>query len=137
MTGLPLAEAAQALDVSPATLRRWIRRGCPVLCRGSRGRGHQMLIDPAQVAAWRQAGDADAMVMELSAQVPETLATAMLQALQQARDVNKIRLASILCGAWYLGASGVLDLLRERNPDIGVEPLEPESIRRLRKIAGI
>ena len=135
MTGLALEAAARELGVSPGTLRRWIRRGCPVVCRGRRGRGHQMLIDPGAVQQWRQAGDRDAMVMELAAQVPETLATAMLQALQQAQGPHKRALAGSLAAAWYLGSCAILDSLRERVPTVPELQTAPEAITRLQKIA--
>lgn len=134
-SGMPIEAAAQALDVSVPTLRRWIRRGCPVLCRGSRGRGHALLLDPGQVTAWRQAGDVEAMTLELAAQVPDVLANAMLQALQQAQGPHKRQLAGSLTAAWYFASCVILDNLREKVPTVPELVAAPEAITRLQKIA--
>lgn len=56
MSGVPIAQAAQALDVSSITLRRWIAQGCPVARRGGRGRGRATLVDVQAVRAWREGG---------------------------------------------------------------------------------
>jgi len=45
------AEIAQLFDVSPQSVDGWIRRGCPVLERG--GRGKQWVMDVIAVSEWR------------------------------------------------------------------------------------
>lgn len=48
----PLAAAAVDLEISPETLRRWVRAGCPAV-QGGHGRGKGSRIDVAAVRAWR------------------------------------------------------------------------------------
>ncbi len=48
-------ELADALNVTPATIRSWVRRGCPVFRRGQKG-GRMNLYREAAVRRWREAG---------------------------------------------------------------------------------
>jgi len=80
MTGLPLHAAADALGIRPGTLRRWIKRDCPVAARGRRGRGCATLVDPAAVRAWREAGAVEPSLREeLRRAIPQTIADAALE----------------------------------------------------------
>lgn len=54
MTGaVSLTAAAASLDVSAATVRRWIRQGAPCARQGDYGRGHSARVVVAEIAAWR------------------------------------------------------------------------------------
>lgn len=133
---LPLEQAAQVLGVRPGTLRRWVREGCPTACPGRRGRGHALLIDPTQVRQWREAGDRQALAMELASALPEVMAAATEKAWMEAEGIDRRRLAGVMAASWYLAACSVLDALRNTCPsvpDVG-RPL-PEAIERLEKIA--
>jgi hypothetical protein len=52
MTGNP-AEAAKFFRRDPASIRRWIALGCPVVRRGGKGPGRAALLDFVAVAKWR------------------------------------------------------------------------------------
>ena len=134
-TGLPLAEAAQALGVRQGTLRRWIRQGCPVASRGRRGRGHAVLLDPAAVRQWREAGERERIFLELAAAVPHVLAHAAAKSFRLAEGLDKRRLAGALAATWYVSASAVLDHLRQQCPAVPEVADVPEEIASLRKIA--
>lgn len=48
-----IAETARHFGVSPGTVRRWVRAGCPTLAPGSSGRGNGSLFDLPAVSRWR------------------------------------------------------------------------------------
>ncbi len=48
-------EIAEKFEISLTTLDGWIRRGCPVVTRGARGK--DWALDPDQVQAWREQRD--------------------------------------------------------------------------------
>ena len=78
----PFRQAAQELQVHPATLRRWLREGAPQVRRGRRGKGGAALIDVAAIRAWRGQGAASATTIParvLAAEVPELLASAICE----------------------------------------------------------
>lgn len=133
--GLPLAAAAQALGIPQGTLRRWMREGCPVAARGRRGRGHAVLLDPAAVRQWREAGERERIYLELAGAVPAVLAEAAAESLRQAQGLDKKRLAGTLAASWYLGTTAVLDHMREQCPAVPDVTDVPEQIEQLRKIA--
>lgn len=133
---LPIPEAARELGVKPGTLRRWVAEGCPIVQRGRRGRGCALLLDPDAVRRWRGADQRDALILEIAQALPEVLAGAADQASRLTEGPHKRAVAGALAGAWYLGASAVLDHLRTLCPAVPevTRPL-PESIERLQKIA--
>lgn len=135
MTGLPIPDAAQELGVSVATLRRWIQRGCPVASRGRRGRGCRALIDPGEVRAWRQAGEREAVLMELASALPGVLADAVCESWQRAEGIDKRRLANVMTATWYIAATAVNDHMREHCLGVPEVSSLPDPIQRLRKIA--
>lgn len=137
MTGpLPLAEAARELDVSEATLRRWIATGAPVAQRGRRGRGCRTLICPNAIRQWRAATGREQVLIELGSALPELLAESVAKSWQEAHGIDKRRLAGILSATWFVAASAVLEQLHRLHPAIAPDPRTlPEPIRRLRKIA--
>lgn len=136
MNVVPIPDAARALGISPATLRRWIRRGCPVAVRGRRGRGLAALVDPVAVRAWRLAGEREATLMALASSLPDVLAGGIEKAHQLAEGTDKRRLAGILAGAWFLASAAILETLHELHPAIAPDPRAvPDKIERLRKIA--
>ena len=49
------AQIAEHFDVALTTVDHWIRRGCPVVSKGSKGRDWD--IDPEDVMGWRQDRD--------------------------------------------------------------------------------
>jgi hypothetical protein len=53
-----LAAAALALGKSPATMRRWVSLGCPVVSPGGPGRGKGATFDLAAVRRWKASGGA-------------------------------------------------------------------------------
>lgn len=134
---LPVATAAAELGVPPGTVRRWVREGAPVAQRGRRGRGQALLVDPEAIRGWRLAGERQQIALELAGQIPEILARAAAESLQLAQGLDKHRLAGILAGAWYLGASAVLDHLRGTCAAVPLAEAipEPVEITALRKIA--
>lgn len=133
---MPLAAAAQVLGVRPGTLRRWVREGCPTACPGRRGRGHALLINPAEVRQWREAGDRQALALELAQQLPEVMAAATEKAWMEAEGVDRRRLAGIMAATWYTSACDLLDTLRATCPSVpDVRRPLPNAIERLEKIA--
>lgn len=136
MNAVPIPDAARALGISPATLRRWIRRGCPVAVRGRRGRGLATLVDPGEVRAWRQAGGREAALLALASSLPDVLAGGIEKAHQLAEGTDKRRLAGILAATWFVASARVLEHLHELHPAIAPDPrCVPDQVERLRKIA--
>lgn len=136
MNAVPIPDAARALGISPATLRRWMREGCPVASRGRRGRGLAAMINPGEVRAWRQAGEREAVLLALASSLPDVLAGGIEKAHQLAEGTDKRRLAGILAGAWFLASAAILETLHELHPAIAPDPRAvPDKIERLRKIA--
>ena len=135
MSGLPVADAARALGVSPGTLRRWVSEGCPVARRGRRGRGCRTLVDPGAVRAWRDAGTGqkiEAAFHELAGRLPELMGEAMAEAHRAAPD--KRNSAWVAVAGWQLAVGATLDHMREQVPGLP-DPNVPEAIELLRKIA--
>ena len=133
---LPVPAAAHRLGVKPGTLRRWIRRGCPTVSPGRKGRGHACLVNLSDVQQWLKADQSDALLLELASALPEVMATASAEAWRQIEGSDKRRLAGILAATWYVLSCAVLDHLRAKCPEIPeVAPTLPEPIERLRKIA--
>jgi hypothetical protein len=54
-TDVSLPEAARHFKVTPETIRRWIRAGCPCVSPGEVGRGHGARLNIGDVARWRAA----------------------------------------------------------------------------------
>lgn len=137
MTALPVTEAASELGVKPGTLRRWVAEGCPIVQRGRRGRGCALLIDPDAVRRWRGADQRDALILEIAQALPEVLAGAadgLFKLIEG--DPAKRRMAGLLAAGWEVGASAVLDRLREHCPSVpGLADQHPDAIQRLQKIA--
>ena len=134
MAGIPIPEAARVLGIRPGTLARWVKQGAPCVQRGRRGRGHALLVDVEQVLQWRGAAAADALVLELATALPEVLAGAAAEAHRLTDGPCKTAAAGVLAGCWYLSATAVLDLLRQRCPSVGEVRSLPEEIERLQKI---
>lgn len=136
MTALPLAQAARELGCSPSTLRRHLAAGCPHV-RGSRGRGHRALVDPADVRQWLGAGERAKIATELAGKLCDAIAEPIHAAFIAASDVNKRKLADVLAGAWYRCAWTITDQLRREGATIGDPRSTPEKIALLRKIANL
>jgi len=140
MNVVPIPDAARALGISPATLRRWIRRGCPVAVRGRRGRGLAALVDPVAVRAWRLAGEREATLMALASALPDVLAQSVADAFAQTSQScstggERRRVASALAACWYVTATALMDHLRDQCPAVPDLTRLPERIEALRKIA--
>ncbi len=131
---LPIDAAARELDVSPVTLKRWRRLGCPCV-PGRRGRGHATLYDVAAVRAWREANDRDALLMEIATAAPGVLADAALAAFAQIDAPDKRRQAGLLAATWYVLTTALLDHLRTTCAEVPELAGVPEPVERLRKIA--
>jgi hypothetical protein len=133
---LPLAEAAQVLGVSRATLKRLIAAGAPQARRGRRGRGGAALVIPAHVAAWRgSAAAADTAVLTLiAARAPERLAIAIDEAFRLIDGPHKRAAAGALAATWYASTVALLDLLREHGAEADDPHELPPQIAHLRAI---
>jgi hypothetical protein len=53
---IKIEQAAEALGVAPATVRRWVREGAPCIELGTAGRGKGSLVDLAELRRWRAGG---------------------------------------------------------------------------------
>lgn len=53
LSRVSVTQTAKYFSVDAATIRRWLRAGCPCVRRGRRGPGHGALLDLQQVAQWR------------------------------------------------------------------------------------
>lgn len=126
-----MPEAAAALDIHPATLRRWIDAGAPVARRGGRGRGKRTLIDVPAVQAWRGQRASD---LVFASEIPELLAEAAWTAFRLTEGNDKARIAGVLVGTWTVATTTLLDHLRERDSEIPALAVTPEKIERLRAI---
>lgn len=76
-------ELAELLDVDLRTVDGWLRRGCPIVSKGGRGRAHE--IDSADVVRWLQdrAAEGRARVISLDeARLRKTIAEAGLAELE-------------------------------------------------------
>jgi hypothetical protein len=132
---LPLRDAAAALGVGQATLRRWLRAGAPQARRGARGRGRAALVDPAAVAAWHRASGTQDALRAIAGEVPGLLADAVDDYFRGVVGPHKRPCAGELAGAWYVVTVAVLDRIRRECPDVPEVEAVPEPIERLRKIA--
>lgn len=80
-------EAARHFGIDPSTIRREIQRGCPVLCRGSRGPGRGARLDVNAVEQWRRAqgrGRASGPTGLTPDEVLQRIAVVLLDSLNQA-----------------------------------------------------
>lgn len=132
---MPIPDAARALGVGEATLRRWIQRGCPVAARGRRGRGCRTMIDPVAVRAWHRAQGGEDALLAFAGAVPELVAEAVNRSFLATDGPHKRAVAGVLGGCWYLVTTAILDRLREHSPDIPEVSTLPEPVANLRKIA--
>ena len=125
MIPVPVPDAAARLGIRPGTLRRWLRQGCPIARRGSRGRGRAVLVDPDAVRAWRAAveqGDTGRarLLAELENMVPELVADAALHALAEASPGTQgggelRRLRSAIASTARLASDSLLMHLRDKS----------------------
>lgn len=135
VTGLPIHAAAEELGVSVATLRRWMREGCPVASRGRRGRGCRTMINPVAVRAWHRAQGGEDALTSFAGRVPQMLADAVAETFRLATGPYKRQAAGVLAGGWYLSATRLLDALREAGAEVPELSELPEQVAYLRKIA--
>lgn len=101
-------ELAELHDVSLPTVSAWVRKGCPVIERG--GKGKQWIFDSAAVATWREdqavlsaVGDTDKLDID-EARRRKTAAEAALAELElskQKGEVAEIELISKVIGEEY------------------------------------
>ena len=131
---LPLEQTCAQLDISPATLQRWIRQGAPQAKRGRRGRGGMALFDPAAIAAWRRReGGGDALTV-LAGEVSEIVADAVYLSFRLADGAHKRPSADMMAATWYTVTTAILDHIGKTTPVRGVSVM-PERIEMLRRIA--
>lgn len=136
--GLPVEQAAAAMDTPVGTFRRWMRRtDFPVVRAGQRGRGHAALVDVAKVREWRArvaaapAGGAGLQAEEL----PGVLGQAFAEAFRKVEGPDKRRTAGLLAASWHTVATNLLEILRDRGQDVPEINALPEQIEQLLKIA--
>ena len=134
MNELPVQAAAQALNVRPGTLMRWLREGCPHV-PGRRGRGHAALVDIDLVKRWRGLDKAEAAILELAAALPQILAEAAQEAHCLTQGPIKPAAAGVIAGTWFISANAVLDHLRKHCATVPEIKTLPAEIQRLQKIA--
>lgn len=134
MSGLPLKEAAQALDVAEITLRRWIAQGAPVARRGGRGRGRATLVDVQAVRRWRDGG-VDAVITSFASVMPRLLSDACTDTFRRIDGPHKRHCGPVLAAVWYRAATAMLDHLREHCPTVPDVTAIPTEVEMLRKIA--
>ena len=136
MAAVPIPAAADALEVSVPTLRRWIAAGAPVAARGRRGRGGRALVDPAAVAAWRGSAAATdhADLIVFAADVPQLVADAVADAFLQVEGPHKVSMAGPLAATWYAVTVALLDRLRQDVPTLTDPDVLPAQIDHLRSI---
>jgi hypothetical protein len=131
---LPFEQTCAELDVSPATLRRWLQAGAPQAKVGRRGRGGQALFEPAAIAAWRrQIGGGDALIV-LASELSEIVADSVYLCFRLADGAHKRPSADMLAATWYVITTALLERIGEQVPVRGIEVM-PEKIERLRRIA--
>ena len=134
-----LSAAASELEVSRATLRRWISEGAPVTRRGRRGRGCVTLVDPVAINAWRSgrlATAPDAGLRVFADRIPEILADAVMETFQAVQGSHKRPSADVLAAAWYLGTTRLLDAIRAEGLEVADPSAMPAKIAQLRAING-
>lgn len=133
---LPVDQAARALGIGTATLRRWIARGAPQARRGRRGRGGAALVSVRAVSAWRgsTAATDTATLTLIAARVPERLAIAIDEAFRLIEGPHKRAAAGALAATWYASTVELLDLLREHGAEADDPHELPPQIAHLRAI---
>lgn len=129
-----IADAAAALGVHPATLRRWLRQGAPQARSGRRGRGGAALVDVDAVALWRQPAQQHDPALVFASEIPELVAEAMMEAHCRIDGPDKRRAAGYLAAAGYLVITQLLDHLRR---DCAAVPELVELPRKLRMLRDI
>ena len=136
---LPVPEAAAALGVHVATLRRWLSAGAPQARRGRRGNGGGALVDIEAIRAWQrvQAGQGCGgdVLRAVAAEIPDILADAMHDAHRLIEGPDKRRAAGYLAAAGLMGAQSVLDRLRREDDSIAELVELPRKLRTLRDIS--
>jgi Helix-turn-helix domain len=78
--GATVAEAAARFNVSPDTVRRWVRLGCPAIRPGEVGRTRGAVLDLDAVARWRASR---AGVDSIPNDLMERIETALLDVLRR------------------------------------------------------
>lgn len=134
MTAQPLAAAAAELGVNCSTLRRWVRRGCPVARRGG-GRGRLTLVDIEAVRAWRRQGDdvRGDFAREIAGKLPELVGDAIAEAHRVGKIHGERDPAWYCCAAWQKALDAVTNRLRDEVPDLPDATAIPASIEQLRQ----
>lgn len=134
---VPFHQATDELQVDPATLRRWLRKGAPQVRRGRRGRGGGALLDVAAIRAWRNRTAVQASSISaraLAAEIPELLAGAAMESFHAVTAPQKRAIAGVLAAAWYVSACALRDRLALLDPTIPEIDALPEQIAHLRDI---
>jgi len=119
---LPISDAARALDVSPATLRRMLAQGAPAARTGGKGRGRCTLVDPAAIAAWRRSPAAS---VEAAPSGPgiDRLAELVAKACARVFELTEGRprrheAAALLAAAGYAITAAIADELGHPEPNL-------------------
>jgi len=125
-TGATVYEAAKFFQVDPATIRRWLGRGCPAIRNGRRGPGHGAQLDLPAVEAWR--GQARGPAGLTPEEILQRIAVALRESLEKDH-------ADIRAGISREDAAAALLVIWERScKNFGVSfkwDAQPEPIRAL------
>lgn len=97
-----MVQVARHFAVDPATVRRWIQRGCPCVQVGRRGPGGSAVLNLEAVAAWR--GQASVSTGWTADEVLERIAVALERALTVDRADIRAGIERASCAAAYLAA---------------------------------
>ncbi|MEQ1794299.1 MAG: hypothetical protein ABL970_08925 [Nitrospira sp.] len=128
MTGTP-HQAARYFQKDPATIRRWITAGAPVLRPGGKGPGRSALLDFQEVEQWR--GQAVQAAAEQAGDIFEQVARAFQETIQHDRIEDRTGVSKAQAVSVFML---VFDrLCREHRRHYSIDTL-PEGIRALMRV---
>lgn len=101
MIGTP-NQAARHFKINPATIRRWIAAGCPVIRSGRKGPGQSAILDFQAVEQWRgQSVQAEPDVNETLQRIAQALHAALEEDHADIRaGISREDAAAVLIVAW-------------------------------------
>lgn len=130
-----ITDGAADLGMSSKQLRRWIRKGAPVIRTGGKGRGRSTLIDPCAVRAWLSTAttETEAKDREFCDGLIASAADGAVELFKCQSGPHKAALAANLLLQWALTAN----LLRARFGLPPITPAEyPETMKKMDRLVG-